>query len=847
MADPQKKIVFNGIDGSTGKYSTPPMTIEQLAEVVRASYEAPSEKQSRWFDRVRKAGAGFFAPMAHLDPTDLADVGWGVIFPHDCDPAIVEALQPLISMRQKAAGELFKAMKKGDGYRPGETILDFLARHDHAPSSGPVDPELMPYYLLLVGGPEKIPFTFQYQLDVSYAVGRIAFDTPEEYANYAKSVVEAETHGVSRSRAMRFFGVRNEDDEATQASARLLVDPLFESTKGLNEKKGYGWAIERSMAEKATKDQILKSLVAADGPAFLFTASHGMGYDFGDPKQKALQGALLCQDWPGPYGWNGEIPEKFLLAGSDIGSDANLHGLISFHFACFGAGTPEFDDFVENPSAGRPRIAESPFLGALPKRLLSHPAGGAMACVGHIERAWTFSFTSGEDDKSIVPFRDAVNQLMKGVPVGHAMEALNSRFAGVAAQFTSVLDEDRFRDPDDKLDPETLALKWIEHNDARSYVILGDPFVSLKPDSLGKPVRKSKPAVIEVTKPADAASRDPKKTGKKTDKLEGGKEATKDHKIKADKKAKKGSASPPEGGSSSFTAGSGTPGGYSDITNFTFADSETGRRVTMTASSTAVDPAYPYQAAWEHVSKATRLLGARDVTMGEAERDESGRIVLVASYVVGEGEETVREHIGFVREPSGHCLQIQLLAALHDDSAAQDLAKILEEARITAAKGPSRFSVSGKGPEGGERREPVGSFQVAVPPGYRLQGTRRFVSEDGRRTVEIDFGETAGPVAKPFGLPVIGARSQFVKVEEVPRFLRSPIRYETPVFPEVGQKPGATAFAVTEKTAKPAEMQPVFSKKVEIGGRSAVVRVYGEDTDADTARAATDDFLERLE
>lgn len=429
--------------------------------------------------------------------------GWGVVFAPDIDPAVREALQPLLSLRQEQAGSLFRIYEAGQGYRLGETKPHFLIRHG-ADACGPADPQRMPYYLLLVGDPEQIPFSFQYQLDVQYAVGRLHFERPEEYANYARTVVEAETRGVPLPRRLSFFGTANPDDMATQMSLECLVRPLHDALQA----NPYGFQVEQ--VKEASRGRLQGLMGGAESPALLFTASHGVEFAGDDPRQRAHQGALLCQDWPGPR-YRGEFKEDFYFAGEHLATDARLRGMLMFSFSCYGAGTPRWDEFAHlgGGKSGPRAIAPSDFVAALPMRLLGHPRGGCLAFIGHIDRAWGYSYVwpGARGRSQTVAFENVLRRLLQGLPVGYALDYFNERYAELSTVLTQQLQEiDNGLD----FDPLELAAMWTANNDARGYIVLGDPAARLRlaehPD---ESLRLQEPPAISVRAAAPALAPPP--------------------------------------------------------------------------------------------------------------------------------------------------------------------------------------------------------------------------------------------------------------------------------------------------------------------------------------------------
>jgi hypothetical protein len=496
-----ERVFVNGVNGATGDYLLAPPSLRDISAVARGD---PVDREQlgelRWW--YRRSAEATFAPREGVDPLNLAGAGWGVVFAHDADPAVHEALRPLLDHRRSQAGAIderrYREFLGADGYRQGETKQDFLRRHGAGP--GPADPDAVPYYLLLVGDPDAIPFTFQYQLDVQYAVGRLDLDGADAYASYARSVVRAEGSTATRAPRVALFGAQNPDDRATALSSAQLVAPLADT---LARRAGDATVDAPLLGDAAGKEALAALLSAPGRPDVVLTATHGIGFPADDSRQRAHQGALVCQEWPGPRAARGPVPESQYFSADDVPADADLSGLVAFHFACFGAGTPSFDGFVRHDGE-RARLATRPFTARLPQRLLSQEAGGALAVVGHVDRAWGYSFTWPSVGSQTEVFASSLLRLLGGHPVGSAFEYFNEKYAEIATVLSQELEDVDFgKRPDDL----ALADLWIANNDARNIVILGDPAVRLAATRL--PAAATTSSEAPVATPRDAPPAQP--------------------------------------------------------------------------------------------------------------------------------------------------------------------------------------------------------------------------------------------------------------------------------------------------------------------------------------------------
>jgi hypothetical protein len=473
-----EKVFLNGINGSTGlPLDDFQLTTKLLAKVARQQRLSETDLRDAKIKKSLNQSPYDFGVAYGIDWSNLAQAGWGIIFPASMPPnqleAVKDALKPLLDLRRDQATrtnqKFYREFSGPDGYRTGESKNDFLKRLKVG--LGAANPESgLPFYLLIVASPEEIPFSFQYQLDFIYGVGRIYFEQLESYAIYAQSVVAAENQQIRRAKKATFFGVAH--DGSTLSSSNYLVAPLHTELTS----KHKDWNIHSIKPAQATKSTLTNLLGGVETPAILFTASHGMQFNLDDPRLLPHTGALLCQDFT-HYSGTPPISDQFYFSADDISSNADVSGAFAIFFACFGAGSPRTDNFYRQAFGEEKIIAPYEFISRLPLKLLSHPKGGALGVFAHVDRAWSYSFNwagnlAGND---VDTFKSMLSALMDGLPAGAATDYFGVRYADRAI----MLNEELNQTSEEHQDDVAIAFSWTSTLDARNYTFIGDPAVRL--------------------------------------------------------------------------------------------------------------------------------------------------------------------------------------------------------------------------------------------------------------------------------------------------------------------------------------------------------------------------------
>ncbi len=187
FTDEDGRLHLNGIDALTGLPAAPSMTEEEAAR--HAGGPPPAEDVGllrRLWEALKRPLHGL---PDDIDPIDVATAGWALVLPSETPDEVRQAIERLVAHRRDHTRVPADRCLILD-YKPGQSLADWLA--SQGAHLADVEPTRLPYYVVLVGGPDIISFEFQTLLDMNYAVGRIAFDRPEQYRHYVEGLIAYE-------------------------------------------------------------------------------------------------------------------------------------------------------------------------------------------------------------------------------------------------------------------------------------------------------------------------------------------------------------------------------------------------------------------------------------------------------------------------------------------------------------------------------------------------------------------------------------------------------------------------------------------------------------------------------
>ncbi|TFY85147.1 hypothetical protein DYL59_26520 [Pseudomonas kairouanensis] len=418
---------------------------------------------------------GVVPPAADLEDWQNKEVGWGLVLPDSDDWTDEQKAQAA------DAPECVKALLVQRGNAPVFRYRSELANtgqlRRYFADKSPADPHLagdrgigdykVPRYLLIIGSPKEIPWSFQYRLQTDAFVGRLDLDKAG-LENYINGLLNHWPGNTRHFDTPVVWAVNHGHPDISYLMAKTIAKRVSDTLTG------YGFTPAYLTDEQARLQSFYQALKQAQ-PAFVLTTSHGATFPLDSPAQLAAQLGLLVD------------VDQSLLNVQMLQQHWNPSGAIWYAHACCSAGADkpsEFRGLVDPQSSlGEMlgKVAEiGPCTASLPRTLLGakQPLG---AFVGHVEP--TFDWTLRDPDTGQVLVQQMiVNPLTRALhanprqPIGMAIDGYYSAVAGYLLEHSNGVKAYNNHKPDavaKMLKAKLLAM------DRLAMVTLGDPTVCL--------------------------------------------------------------------------------------------------------------------------------------------------------------------------------------------------------------------------------------------------------------------------------------------------------------------------------------------------------------------------------
>ena len=402
-------------------------------------------------------------------------VGWGLLVEHRPDRSAAdaaalkdmpEAIRQLVAFRNgvvlgwdKANGtdSLIRYLPDGTTRR---VVIGDIQRG--------TAPGALPHYILILGGPDKIPWLVQYTLNLVAAVGRLDLDEAG-LNNYVSAAIAnwAETP-LDVSRCV-LWSVDQGGTDITTLMKKTVAAPLFDELKG----DAHIGAHARFLTDKDATHARLIEAVSTDKPALIVTTSHGKTGPLNDPDVMRRDLGLMVDRA------NAALPLADLL------NVWQPNGAIWYAHACCSSGCDTGSVFASlfEASPLAKTLEDIGKLGAqsapLPRALLGAKKP-LRAFIGHVEPTfdWTLSTPDMQQNLTASTIVALYQNLFEDDPmtVGGAFDKYFIQVGNLFNQwYTARLAVMRFEPG-----AERKALRaQLGALDRRSLVIHGDPAVAL--------------------------------------------------------------------------------------------------------------------------------------------------------------------------------------------------------------------------------------------------------------------------------------------------------------------------------------------------------------------------------